>query len=155
MLILAAPLLLLVGIVAIHRPPPALSNPMELAAWSKCKLPKITEYLGQGVDYRLQGKDWQTAEAVMAQRWGDCKGKALIARDTLLACGYDTARIVVIRRGEGKGMTRHAIVLFQDPKNGRRGYVDAFIYRTYDAGTRWVDVVGDEARWKHWELEGE
>lgn len=152
MLILAAPLLIIAAIVGLNTPPPRLKTPTELAEWSKCELPRITHYLGQGVEYKRQESDWMNAEAVMAQRWGDCKGKALIARDTLLMCGYPTARIATIRRGVGKGLTRHAIVLFQ-MENGRRGYVDASIYRTYDAGTRWVDVVGDEERWRGWELE--
>lgn len=154
MLILAAPLLLIAAIVGLNTPPPHLKTPTELAAWSECRLPKIAEYLGQGVEYREQVDGWQTAEAIMARRHGDCKGKALIARDTLLMCGYPTVRIATIRRGVGKGLTRHAIVLFQ-MENGKRGYVDASIYRTYDAGTRWADVVGDEERWKHWELEAE
>lgn len=28
-------------------------------------------------------------------------------------------------------------------------------YRTYDPGTAWVDVVGEEQRWWGWELEPE
>jgi hypothetical protein len=157
MLILAAPLLLIAAIVGLNTPPPHLNSPMELAAWSKCKLPKIAEYLGQGVDYRLQGKDWQTAEAVMAQGWGDCKGKALIARDTLLACGYDTARIATITTGVPGtiGYQRHAIVLFTDPKTGRRGYIDAEYVRTVDPSTSWKDLVESDSRWrpKGWELQ--
>lgn len=152
MALLAAPLLIIGAIVAFYKPVPHLATPTELANWSECKLPKITEYLGQGVEYKRQESDWMNAEAVMAQKWGDCKGKALIARDTLLMCGYPTVRIVTIRRGVGKGLTRHAIVLFQ-MENGRRGYVDASIYRTYDPGTAWVDVVGEEQRWRDWELE--
>ena len=150
----AVPLLLIAAIVGLNMPPPHLKTPTELAAWSECRLPKITDYLNRGVEYIVQEDGWQTAEAIMARKHGDCKGKALIARDTLLMCGYPTVRIATIRTGVGKGLTRHAIVLFQ-MDNGRRGYVDASIYRTYDPGTAWADVVGGEARWKHWELEAE
>jgi hypothetical protein len=49
----------------------------------------------------------------------------------------------------------HAIVLFTDPKTGRRGYIDAEYVRRYEPTTPWADVVANEPRWqpKGWRLE--
>ena len=160
MLILAAPLLLLVGIVAIHRPPPALSNPMELAAWSKCDPEEISRYVGTQVKYPefpIKQDTWLPADIIMRRQWGDCKGRAVVARDALLACDYRTARIATITTGVPGtiGYQRHAIVLFSDPKTGRRGYIDAEYVRTADPSTSWKDLVESDSRWrpKGWELE--
>ena len=162
MLILAAPLLLLVGIVAIHRPPPALSNPMELAAWSKCDPEEISRYVGTQVKYPefpIKQDTWLPADIIMRRQWGDCKGRAVVARDTLLACDYRTARIATITTGVPGtiGYQRHAIVIFTDPKTGRRGYIDAEYVRRYEPTTPWADVVANEPRWwpKGWRLEAD
>lgn len=153
MLPLIIPILLIVGILAQPAPPP-LATPMELAAWSECEMPMIAYYIGQRVEYAPQTA-WLPAEAVMAAGRGDCKGKAVVARDALLACGYDTARITVIRTGRGYATKRHAIVFFTDPTTGHRGYIDDTEYKTFPGSTPWREILASEKRWKHYVMEGQ
>lgn len=126
---------LLIGINQATKPP-SFATPQELAQWAKCDPSKVAYYIGQKTEYKLQGKDWGTAEEAMAIGQADCKGKALIARDTLNSCvGYE-ARIAILKRGN----TRHAITLFTD-HNGNRGFINDIQSRTYPPNTDWNEVI--------------
>ena len=144
------PVIALLGVVlfANSQLPPPLASTMELAAWSRCEIPMIAYYVGQRVEYAPQAV-WLPADAVIAAGRGDCKGKAVVARDALLACGHE-ARVVILRTGTGKATKRHAIAVYTDAQ-GRRGYVDDNYYNTYDPGTAWADLIAK--RWRGWSVE--
>lgn len=153
MIYFIVPFAMIIGIAVATPKVPKLSTPMELAAWSKCDVEKVARYTGQGVYYKLQGNDWGNAELVMSRGWGDCKGKALVNQAALLACGYPLARVVAIRRGVGKGMSRHAIVLFSD-SHGKRGYIDNDIVGYAEKGESWGNLIINDKRWRgRWKLE--
>jgi len=116
---------------------PALKTPGELAARYKCDPWMISGWEGGAIEYRSQD-NYDNAATVMQRRWGDCKGYAMVAYETLSFCGLD-AHIVILEKEEGP---RHAITTFTFP-DGRRGFINAGQSGIYPLGTSWDLIFSD------------
>ena len=137
---LIIPLSLIITLTACGTAP--MRTPQELAIYSRCDIDNISHWIGQSIEYREQ-QGWNVAENCMLRGYGDCKCAATVARDTMLACGYE-AKIVILR---GNGKT-HAVALFTDNRTGRRGFIDGIYRRTYSPGTPWPEVInGIGGKW--------
>jgi hypothetical protein len=117
---------------------PNLKRPQDLAQWSKCDPGLVADWIGSMTQYRPM-PIWEGAEVVMTRGFCDCKGRAVIARDTLLACGNQAYIVVLTDSGKGKS---HAVTGFE-LLDGSRGFINSNQYGIYKAGIPWTDIVKD------------
>ena len=127
--------LLLITVGVLNRPP-ALHTPQELAKYADCKPDRIAYWLGS-IPY-AKTENWPTSEAVMAKGETDCKGYATVAEDTLDVCGYYS--VIKVIHSEGRA-ANHAVTVYEDKHNGRRGYINGSGQREFKAGTGWDEVI--------------
>ena len=116
---------------------PALKTPGELAARYKCDPWMISGWEGGAIEYKEQS-GYAEASTVMQRRWGDCKGYAVVALETLQACGI-RSHIVQLSQEEGPG---HVITVFT-LNDGRRGFINAGQSGIYPASVPWKDIISD------------
>jgi hypothetical protein len=116
---------------------PALKTPGELAARYKCDPWMISGWEGGAIEYREQS-GYADASTVMQRRWGDCKGFAVVALETLQACGIKS-HIVQLSQEDGPG---HVVTVFT-LSDGQRGFINAGQSGIYSATTPWVKIIDD------------
>jgi hypothetical protein len=117
---------------------PNLKRPQDLAQWSKCDPAAVADWIGSMTEYKIM-PTWEAAGVVMERGFCDCKGRAVIARDTLLACGNQAYIVVLTDSSKGKS---HAVTGFE-LLDGRRGFINSSQYGIYKAGIPWTDIVKD------------
>lgn len=126
--------LFFVGLNVVSAPPP-VKTPEDLAAWAKCDPAKIAYGVAQLTEYR-DDKGWLTSGEYLKRGWADCKGKAVIARDTAIVCGWK-ANILSLTDPTGG---RHAIAVYTG-KQGRRGFINNSQQADYSGDISWQEVV--------------
>ena len=119
---------------------PALKTPGELADYSRCDPVVIGSWLAGAVEYREQS-GYAPAETVMDRRHGDCKGYAVVAVDTLRACGF-YAHIVQLSHPDPE-IPGHVIAVYTRRSNGRRGFINRGQVREYAPDVPWRDIIAD------------
>lgn len=117
---------------------PALKTPESLAKWSGCRPDYIADWIGAMTRYEVQ-KRYEPAEKVMARGTSDCKGRAVIAIDTLKACGY---KAQIIQLSNPRKPADHVIAIFTMP-NGRRGFINSSQYGEYEGSKSWLEIIKD------------
>lgn len=133
--------ILMVGLslwLALASAPPKFQTPAEVAKWAKCEPAEIGRWIDSRILYAKQ-ESYEPSIYTIAKGRGDCKGRAVIARDALNTCsGFKEIRLIRLKHLEGG--IGHATT-FYERDNGRRGFVNGGTNLEFDAGTGWGKVV--------------
>ncbi len=124
---------------------PRLTTPAKLAEWSECDPSYISDWIGAMTAYKVQ-RGYPKANEVMQSGVSDCKGRAVIAIETLKACGYKSH--IVLLSNPGK-TADHVIAVFT-MQNGKRGFIDSSSHGIYPESKAWRDIIADvgDGNWK-------
>lgn len=144
--LLALSALVLSGCFGKFKSPQELAQAAGAGPGKTCDIQYISGWEGGAIQYKKQS-GYAPAAEVMARKWGDCKGFAVVAKETLEACGIKN-HIVQLTQEEGPG---HVITVFTLP-SGERGYIDAGNSKIYPASKPWKDIIYDVPPGRgHWE----